>query len=58
MIRRLLETLIIEVFEKKGIAIKIKDPSGNYLMFTELVSKLVNTPDTPVGKTIRKELLV
>jgi len=56
MIRRLLETLIIEVFEKKGIANKIKDTSGNYLMFTDLVSKLINSPETPVGRTMRKEL--
>jgi len=56
MIRRLLETLIIEVFEKKGIANKIKDTSGNYLMFTDLVGKLINSPETPVGRTTRKEL--
>ncbi len=56
MIRRLLETLIIEVYEKKGLADKIKDTGGNYLMFTELVSKLVATPETPVGRTTRTEL--
>lgn len=56
MIRRLLETLIIEVFEKKGIANKIKDGSGNYLMFTDLVSRLINASETPVGRTTRKEL--
>ncbi len=56
MIRKLLETLIIEVFEKKGIASIIKDGSSNYLMLTDLVSKLLNTPETPVGRTTRKEL--
>jgi len=56
MIRKLLETLIIEVFEKKGIASNIKDTSGNYLMFTDLVTKLINSPETPVGKTTKKEL--
>src|ERR1700722_19039389 len=30
MIRRLLETLIIESFEKHGIAAKIKNPSGDF----------------------------
>lgn len=56
MVRRLLETLIIEVFEKKGIADKIKDASGNYLMFTDLVSKLISTPETPIGRATKKEL--
>jgi len=56
MIRRLLETLIIEVFEKKGLANNIKDQSGNYLMFADLVNRLINTVETPVGKTTRKEL--
>jgi len=56
MIRRLLETLIIEVFDKKGLANRIKDANGNYLMFTDLVSRLTNSPETPVGKTVRKEL--
>jgi hypothetical protein len=56
MVRRLLETLIIEVFEKKGIAEKIKDSSGNFFMFTDLVSKLINTPETPVGRATKKEL--
>jgi hypothetical protein len=56
MTRRLLETLIIEVFEKKGIADKIKNPNGDYLMFSELVTKIINTQDTPIGRTTRKEL--
>lgn len=56
MVRRLLETLIIEVFEKKGITDKIKDANGNYLMFTDLVSKLINTPETPIGRATRREL--
>jgi len=56
MTRRLLETLIIEVFEKKGLANNIKDGGGNYLMFSELVGRLINTPETPVGRTTKKEL--
>jgi hypothetical protein len=57
MIRRLIETLIIEVFEKKGIAHKIKDTaSGNYFMFTDLVARLINSTETPVGRNTKKEL--
>jgi hypothetical protein len=55
MVRRLLETLIIEVFEKKGIADMIKD-GGNYFMFTALVNKLIETPETPVGRTTKAAL--
>ncbi|GEM_PF-942377 len=56
MLRRLLETLIIEAYEEKGWESEIKDSSGNFLMFTDLVSKLVNNSKTRVGKTTRKEL--
>jgi hypothetical protein len=56
MIRRLLETLIIEVFEKRGLADRIKDAAGNYLMFADLVARLTSTPETPVGRTTRTEL--
>ncbi len=56
MARRLLETLIIEVFEKRGLADRIKDGAGNYLMLADLVKQLINTPETPVGKTTRTEL--
>lgn len=56
MVRRLLETLIIEVFEKKGIADKIKDSGGNFFMLTDLVNKLISTPETPVGRSTKKEL--
>lgn len=57
MIRRLIETLIIEAFEKKGIASKIKDPAnGNYFMFSDLVSKLINSSETPVGRTTKRDL--
>ncbi len=37
MIRRLVETLIIEVYEAKGKASEIKDGSGNFQMLSHLV---------------------
>jgi Domain of unknown function (DUF4145) len=39
MIRRLLETLIIETFEKHQIANKIKNTSGDFLYLRDLVGK-------------------
>ena len=56
MIRRLLETLIVEVYEKKGLAAEIRDTSGNYHMFTDLVNKLVSSNKIALGRTTRKEL--
>lgn len=38
MIRRLVETLIIEAFEHHGIAHKIQDPNGDFLPLKDLVS--------------------
>ncbi len=42
MMRRLLEISLIEAFEAKGIAAKIKDAAGNYLQLSELISRALN----------------
>ena len=45
MIRRLIETLIIETFEHHGIANRIKngrDPQGNFLQLGDLVSRTLS----------------
>jgi hypothetical protein len=39
MIRRLLETLIIEAFEDHALAAKIKNPSGDFLYLRDLIDK-------------------
>jgi hypothetical protein len=39
MIRRLIETLIIEAFEHHSIAGKIKNPSGDFVYLRELIDK-------------------
>jgi hypothetical protein len=39
MIRRLLETLIIESFEKHGIAATIKNPAGDFYYLKDLIDK-------------------
>jgi len=41
MIRRLLETLIIELFESKKISKKIKNLQGHFFFLEELINKLV-----------------
>ena len=42
MIRRLLETLIIEVFEHFGVQDRIKNAKGHYLFCSELIDKLTS----------------
>ena len=42
MVRRLVETLIIEAFEYHGIAHKIQDPNGDFLPLKDLVSLTLN----------------
>lgn len=39
MIRRLIETLTIELYEKHGIADRIKNPNGGFLQLGDLVTK-------------------
>ena len=42
MIRRLLETLIIEVYEHFRVQDRIKNAKGNYLFCSELIDKLIS----------------
>lgn len=42
MIRRLFETLIVDIYEHKNIESKIKKADGSYFMFGDLIKKLIN----------------
>lgn len=42
LIRKLIESLIIEAFERYGIESKIKDTDGNYFFLSQLISSLTN----------------
>lgn len=44
MMRRLLETLIIEVFEGRGMAAAIQGPSGNFMSLDMLIGKVRGEP--------------
>lgn len=56
MIRRLVETLIIEAFEFHKIDSKIKDSTGNYLYLGDLVVKALNEPAWNLGRNVKKAL--
>ena len=56
MMRRLLEVLIIECFEKNNIASKIKDGAGNYFLLGELVNATLNEPAWNLGRETKRAL--
>lgn len=57
MIRRLVETLIIEVFEHYGIADKIKNPStGDFYYLKDLIVITLNETTWNLGRNTKKAL--
>jgi hypothetical protein len=56
MLRRFFETLVIEVFEAKGLASRVKDANGNYFMFADLLPVLFNEPQTSLSRTTKRTL--
>lgn len=56
MMRRLLEIAIIEAFENKGIASKIKGADGNYFHLTQLVDLACAEPALPLSRGTKRAL--
>lgn len=56
MIRRFVETLIIEAYEAHSIEAKIKDSSGDYMFLRDLVTRVVAEPKLPLGRNSKKAL--
>lgn len=57
MIRRLLESLIIEIFERYGIQDRIRDKNGNYKYCGELIDTLLAQKDVwTIGRNTAKAL--
>jgi hypothetical protein len=56
MIRRFIETLIIEVYEHLSIQVKIQDGSGNYFMLNELIAKITSEATINLGRNAKKGL--
>jgi hypothetical protein len=56
MIRRLVETLIIETYEKHGIADKIKNPSGDFLYLSDLIDHIIDEKTWNLGRNAKKAL--
>ena len=56
MIRRLMETLIIETFEHHGIANKIMNSTGDFLQLHDLVEKTLNEPSWNLSRGTKRAL--
>ncbi len=56
MIRRLLETLIIEAFEEHKIADKIKNVSGDFVHLRDLVDRSLQEPSWSLSRNCKQSL--
>jgi hypothetical protein len=56
MIRRLIETLIIETFEEHQIAHKIKNNAGDFLYLRDLIDKTLSEPSWNLGRNAKQAL--
>jgi len=56
MMRRLLEIVLIEAFEAKGIASKIKDSEGNYLHLSALITAALKERKWSLSRNCKKAL--
>jgi hypothetical protein len=57
MMRRMLETLIIECFESHGIDEKIKNPvTGDFLYLAELISRALAEPSWNLARNTKRAL--
>jgi len=56
MIRRLIETLIIECFESKGIAHKIQNATGDFVYLSDLISATLSENSWNIGRNAKKSL--
>jgi hypothetical protein len=56
MIRRLVETLIIEAFEHHNIATKIKTSAGDFFFLSDLITHTLNETSWNLGRNTKQAL--
>lgn len=56
MIRRLVETLIIEAFERRNIADKLKTPSGDFPYLKDLITHTLNERSWNLSRNAKQAL--
>ncbi len=57
MIRRFVETLIIEVYEANGMASEIKDAAGDFLFLRDLVAKILSEPKFNLSRAAKRSFI-
>lgn len=56
LVRRLVETLIIEAFEASQLEAKIKDKNGDYFMLRDLIERTTSEASWTLGRNAKKSL--
>ncbi|MCD7874554.1 MAG: hypothetical protein LUH17_06220 [Acidaminococcaceae bacterium] len=56
LMRKLVETLIIECFEKYGVDVDIKDGSGAFYYLSDLITKFLSATKWNASRNIKKSL--
>ena len=56
MIRRLIETLIIEAFEHFNLSHKIKTSAGDFFYLSDLISKTLSEPSWNLSRNAKQAL--
>lgn len=56
MLRKITETLIIELFESKNIESKIRNGNGDYFQLSELIKSVTNEPTWKLTKIVKENL--
>jgi hypothetical protein len=56
MMRRLIETLIIECFEEKKIASKIQNSAGDFFYLSDLIDKMLQETSWNLGRNTKQAL--
>jgi hypothetical protein len=56
MIRRIIETLIIETYEHHNLAANIKNSSGDFLYLRDLIDKCLHEPTWNLDRNCKKSL--
>ena len=56
MMRRMMETLIIEVFERHNISARIKNSSGDFFYLSDLISATVSQTSWNLGRNAKQAL--
>ena len=56
MVRRLIETLIIECFENYSLELKIQTADGNYVALSDLIRRFLSEPTWNLSRTTKSNL--